>query len=390
MRIAYLCSDLGVPWSGHKGASAHVRSFVDALEKTGQDVVVFAQDVGASPERRVIRIPLPELAAEETDRMTSPVFRALRHVWNNVAVEETLLKCLPAFRPELIYERYSPFAVAGAKVAKRLKVPHVLEVNAPLAWEGRKFRRQALQEAAEYLEGEAFELTSTIVAVSDELGAMLVDAGVPAAKVVVVPNGVDVDRFRPEGNVFPVTRAAGQAIVLGFVGSLKPWHGIDLLADAFRQLASDERFHLLVVGDGPEARILDRLGGEFPGRVIRVGAICHEEVPAYLRAIDVALAPYPELENFYFSPLKVLEYMACGRAVVASSIGQIRGLIRDGDNGLLVPPGDRPELVHAIERLALDPGLRAALGEAAVETVRRAHQWTHRIAQLLDAVTVAP
>lgn len=389
MRIAYLCSDLGIPWGGYKGASVHARSFVGAIEKMGHDVVVFAADPGSDEDARVIRIPVPGLADGDAAKAKSPVFRALRHVWNNVAVEQTLFERLPAIEPDWIYERYGPFGVAGARVAERLRIPHVLEVNAPLAWEGREYRRQALQEAAEYLEAEAFELTSTIVTVSRELEAMLVERGVPASKIVVLPNGVDVDRFRPDGRRFPVASPAVETFVIGFVGSLKPWHGVDLLADVFRHLASDERFRLLVVGDGPGAKVLDRLAAEFPGRVIRIAAVPHEAVPAYLRAMDIALAPYPELENFYFSPLKVLEYMACGCAVVASSIGQVRELVRHGEDGLLVAPGDRVELVRAVERLALDPRLRARLGSAAADTVRRAHQWTDRIARLLDVVTVA-
>lgn len=391
MRIAYLCSDLGVPLSGHKGASAHVRALIQAWASEGHDVVVFASDVGSGETKnaRVIPIPLPAVAAGTGFQKKDRVFRALRHLWNNVAVEETLLKFLPTLRPDLLYERYSPFGVAGAHIAKRLGIPHLLEVNAPLAWEGKEYRRQALQEAADFLEAEAFASCSRIVAVSHELKEMLAGSGVPASKVVVVPNGVDVDLFRPEGQVIPARSAGDETIVIGFVGSLKPWHGIDLLAEAFEKLGANERLELLVVGEGPSAKIVDGLKRQFPTRVRQVGAVAHHDVPKYVRAMDIAVAPYPDLERFYFSPLKVLEYMATGRAIVASSLGQIRELIRNGHNGVLARPGSAESLASSIELLASDRKLRRELGKAAMTTARRRHQWSHRAAEILDLVAVA-
>lgn len=384
MRICYLCADRGIALAGHKGASAHVRGLVSALAALGHEVVVLTPCADGEPAigARVVPIPVPEIVEGISSAGDPRLARALGHLWNNVAVERALRDLLPAYGLDLLYERYSPFGIAGGLTARRMGIAHLLEVNAPLAWEGGRYRRQALPEAAAFLERAAFGSASLIVAVSRELRETLVAGGVPASKVVVVPNGVDVDLFTPEGKAY--RDGLEEKFVVGFVGSLKPWHGVDVLAEAFRQLAADPRFHLLVVGDGPMAKVIESLGRELPGRVTWVGPLPHVEVPKYLRAMDVAVAPSVPLERFYFSPLKVLEYMAAGRAVVACRIGQLGELVRAGETGCLVPPGDPAALAQAIRGLAADERLRHALGAAAAAEARRAHRWTQRAAEIVD------
>lgn len=383
MRIAYLCPDPGIPLGGTKGASAHVRGLVRAFAALGHQVTVLApgaQDAG--PGIRVVPIPPSGLAESLPPEVPAPLRRALRHLWNNAAVERAVEEHAASWRPALLYERHSPFSVAGGAVAARLGIPHVLEVNAPLAWEGRRYRRQALSEATEALEMAAFRTAGRIVTVSRELEEMLVAAGVPAAKVTAVPNGVDADLFAPIGEAH--RRGLEGKLVVGFVGSLKPWHGLEILAKAFRRLAADPRAHLLVVGDGPERRAVKALARELPGRVTQVGAVRHRDVPAYVRAMDVAVAPYPALDRFYFSPLKVLEYMAAGRPTVCAAIGQLQELVRHGETGLLVPPGDEAALAQAIRSLLDDEPGRRTMGAAAANEVRRRHLWTHRAAEILE------
>jgi glycosyltransferase involved in cell wall biosynthesis len=384
MRILYLCADRGIPLGGQKGASAHVRGLVGALTSFGHEVLVVAsstdgeEDVGAP----VVAVPPPETAVALPDSTDVRMARALGHLWNNVSVENTLKDVLTSFEPDLLYERYSPFGVAGGLLAKRLGLFHILEVNAPLAWEGKRYRGMALADAAESLEHAAFEAASLIVCVSEGLRETLIAGGAPAAKIATVPNGVEVDRFCVKGDTYE-NGLAGK-IVVGFVGSLKPWHGVDVLAEAFSRLVSDPRFHLLVVGSGPESKTIKKLMRKHPDRITHVARIAHSEVPRYVRAMDVTVAPYPPLERFYFSPLKVLEYMAAGRPIVASRIGQLCELIRSGETGVLVPPGDADALAGAIRELADDPDRRRALGRAAAEEARQSHRWTDRAARILE------
>ena len=382
MRIVYLCSDLGIPVGGRKGASAHVSGLVRAFRALGHDVSIVASRMEETLGVPLRLLRVPEIVETVKSRGDLRVARALGHLWNNVAVEEALRDLLSDGRADLLYERYSPFGVAGSLVAPRFGVPHILEVNAPLAWEGKEYRKQALDEAAIFIERAALDGASLILAVSRELGEALVSAGAERSKVEVLPNGVDVDLFRPDG---PSRRAGLEGkLVVGFVGSLKRWHGIDVLAAGFRRVASNPRLHLLVLGSGPVAKEIDDLALELPGRVTRVDAVPHQEVPEYLRAMDLAVAPYPALERFYFSPLKVLEYMAAGRAIIAARIGQVSELLRHEDTGILIEPGDPEALARAIERLAADEELRLSLGRAASVEARGAHPWTERAGRIIE------
>jgi glycosyltransferase involved in cell wall biosynthesis len=156
--------------------------------------------------------------------------------------------------------------------------------------------------------------------------------------------------------------------VVGFVGSFKAWHGVDFLLEAFKWLrGEDPSYHLLLVGDGPMRAKLEeetrRLG--LQEAVTLIGSVPHEEIPRYLALMDVAVAPYPTLHDFYFSPLKLYEYMAGGRAVVASRIGQVAEVITDGFTGLLYEPGNEEALLDCIRRLRADEGLRRELGNNA-------------------------
>ena len=386
MKVCYLCQDLGISFGGVKGASAHVRGLVRALLALGHQVhILMAGDGDApspsAPGMQFQHLPIPGLVGDIAGSVPPRMARALGHLWTNVAVEGALEGTLEAEAPDLVYERYSPFGAAGGVVSRRLGVPHLLEVNAPLAWEGNRYRKQALGEAALALERAAYEEAGHILVVSRELKDFLVAEGVPEARVTVVPNGVDGDLFTPFGSVPGGIRNGG--CVLGFVGSLREWHGVELMAEAFRALAPDPRFHLLVVGDGPGAGAVDALAGEFPDRVTRTGAVPHDEIPAYLRAMDIALAPVPILDRYYYSPLKVLEYMATGRPVVAGAVGQLRELIEHDVTGVLVPPGDVGEMAGAIRRLAENREYRQALGAAAATRVRNAHLWTDRARRIL-------
>ena len=205
-----------------------------------------------------------------------------------------------------------------------------------------------------------------------------------AGRIHIIPNGVNPARFahiRATGRL----KKPGQFTV-GFLGTLKPWHGLSVLATAFaelRRLRPDAR--LLVAGDGPEkesfAAELEQAG--VLDAVTFAGAVTPDAVPRFLAAMDVAVAPYPAKSDFYFSPLKVYEYLAASLPVVASAVGQLEALIENGVNGLLCPPGESLALTNALVRLHDDAGLRRTLGSAARKAVTENHTWIHIASQIL-------
>jgi glycosyltransferase involved in cell wall biosynthesis len=375
VRVLYLNTDRGIPVRGTKGASVHVREFTKALQDAGHEVLLVTRrlspDGGDEPAVPVREIPPPpEVKDLPKDR---------QHKAYNAALAPVLGGVIAEWKPDLVYERYALFGTAGVRTAGEVGVAHFLEVNAPLVEEAAKYRGLAGAEAAREAERELFAATDRIFVVSEELGAML---GADPQKITVLPNAVDPERTAPHGTRRGLVRRSlglgDEAFVVGFSGSLKPWHGIGVLLDAFASVTKRlPEARLLLVGDGPERVAVERSAseGKMAGRVVLTGAVGHEEVPGYLQAMDVCTAPYPTAEGFYFSPLKVFEYMAAGRPVVASRAGQISALIEHGRSGLLVEPGDPEALAGALLRVAANPQEAARMGREARRRVVEEHTW---------------
>ena len=390
MNVAYLCADRGIPVLGFKGASVHVREMVCAFARTGHEVTLFCTQRGAgnpAPPGSCLELPTQDdsariaALAEELGVSAAAADKTLRRELERLAQDRALpawvLASLNAMGrvPDLLYERYSLFHRAGVEIAAALGIPHILEVNAPLVEEQAQFRGLAQRELAERTEREVFARADHVVAVSAAMKGYVMRQGVPEARVTVLPNGVDGGRFHPgvDGRELRARHGLGEHPVIGFVGSLKPWHGIDLLLDAFRSVRERHpEARLLVVGDGPamdELR-LRAASAPFAGSVELAGHVAHGEVPAYLAAMDVTVAPYQPREEFYFSPMKVIESMAAGRPVVAPRIGQIEELVRDGVEGRLYRPGDTAACAAAVCELLDDAGSRREMGRRAAH---RAH-----------------
>lgn len=380
MRIAYVCADAGVPVFGRKGCSIHVQEIIRAFLKQGAQVELFASRTGGEPLMDLMAMPLHPLPAppkgelDEREKVSYEANRDLR------AALET------AGRFDFVYERYSLWSCAAMDYARALNVPGILEVNAPLVEEQIRHRGLINRTLAEQVAERVFGTASAVVAVSAEVAEYVRRRVAEKTRVHVVPNGVNPARFPP--NQKPSLPAAPETFTVGFVGTLKPWHGLEYLVEAFARLCeSDERARLLIVGDGPErAGIEDDLRKrKLLDRAHLTGAVEPSEIPGLLASMDVAAAPYPPGANFYFSPLKVYEYMAARLPVAASGIGQLENVIENETNGLLVPAGDAEALARALERLRSDCDLRIRLGRAARASIVEKHTWD-AVAQRIFAI----
>jgi glycosyltransferase involved in cell wall biosynthesis len=322
----------------------------------------------------------------------------LRRILYNEDLGRELKLRLASNPPDVIYERASLYATAGVSLAHELNRPLLVELNAPLAIEQAAYRATGLGELAAQAERWTLTHADAVLAVSAPLREHAVSLGVEPGRVHVVPNGVDAALFRP-GPPDPEVRARlglGEGPILGFVGGLRPWHGVEALPALLGRLA--RRYpgvRLVVVGEGP---LRATLAGELRERglaesAVFSGALPHEAVADLIRQFDVALAPYPRPDHaFYFSPLKLFEYMACGVAVVAAGLGQIAEVVRHGETGLLYSPGDLDALATACDRLLGDPDLRRRLGRAAAQEIRARYTWDHnaaRVAELARALVAA-
>ncbi len=392
MRIAYLLADHGIPLFGNKGAAVHVVDLIGALTALDQEVVLYCARHGG-PQRPLpwhwekVTAPTPAEASGAGDDPRA----ARRHKERcYLALAEALEARVAAAhrqRPfDALYERYSLWSAAGVRLARRLGLPLVLEVNAPLLAEQRRYRELALDEAAAAIEAEVFGGADHILAVSQGVADYVIAHGARPERVQVLPNGVDAARFHPAVTPAALPEAEGR-FVIGFAGSLKAWHGVEILLDAFRELTRRlAGLHLLLIGDGPLRAWVDGYvaGAGVGDNVTCTGWVAHDAIPPLLARADVLSAPYPPLDDFYFSPLKLFEYLALGKPVVASRIGQIEEVIEHGRDGLLVPPGDAWALAEALQRLCVDEPLRRRLGQGA-RVAARGYTW-HRNAQRIVAL----
>jgi glycosyltransferase involved in cell wall biosynthesis len=178
---------------------------------------------------------------------------------------------------------------------------------------------------------------------------------------------------------------ADEQVVVGFVGSLKPWHGIDLVIEAVAQArAFAPHLRLVIVGEGPARQAVELAiaKNELQDIAILTGNVPHADVPDYLAAMDITVAPYVAVPGFYFSPLKVFEYMAGGRPVVASRLGQIPDILQDGVTGFLHAPGDVNALGSHILALASHSEMRTEMGRRAACHAQAHHSWANVAARI--------
>ena len=419
MNIAYITADFGVPVFGFKGASIHVREMVRALQTAGHSVRVYSPSIYDSKERGG-ELAGKDNAQEDSFSSDNPqvefhavlpherhlqifqelekldkflgvktrIRQELRNLLYNLTMHETALDSLRAWRPDFIYERYALFGFAGIRLARQLEVPHLLEVNAPLAYEQEKMRGLEMKELARAAEQSIYRETDQVLVVSRQLHETVAACGVPDERIRVLPNAVDPNRFLSAtgGRLVRERHGLANKRVIGFVGSLKSWHGTETLFEAFRLVqARAANVHLLIVGDGPSREALRQFAASvgLNGGVTFTGNVPYSEVPDYIAAMDITVAPYTPNEKFYYSPIKIFEYMVMGKPVVAGSIGQVQELIIDGETGVLFEPGNVTQLSETLAALANDAPLCRRIGDKAREWVTCERTWESNARQVV-------
>ncbi|MGI8964054.1 MAG: glycosyltransferase family 4 protein [Thermomicrobiales bacterium] len=402
MRYAYLSTDFGIPVYGNKGASIHVRELSSALLEEGHQIEIFTCRTG--DEAPVgFDVPVHELPLDKPERRlvgtlqddpyaSEPMAKEIRSMLYASTLRYRLQPLLRELQPDAIYERYALLGTTGVDLARELEIPHILEVNSPLSGEQAMHRGSAFAQTIRAVERRVLGEADHVIAVSERVKNWIVDTGVEPERVTVVPNGVNLKRFSSAQNDVRARLGLGDRPVIGFVGTLKGWHGTATLIRAVAMVARERGIEraprLMIVGDGPQRERLAQVAvvEGLDDLTTFTGMIAHDEMVAHIAAMDIAVAPYDETPDFYFSPLKLFEYMAAGRPVIAAGIGQIADCIRHGETGLLYPPGDVESLARCIGELLDDPARARALGRAARAEATTHRSWEHNARIVNDVV----
>jgi glycosyltransferase involved in cell wall biosynthesis len=373
---------------GEEPESIHIGSIVAALRAQGHEVrIVGPVDIEhreaasaktqAGPAHRLVRIK------EAVPRV---VFELLQVAYNLVAWRR-LDRAVREFAPDLVYERYALYGFAGSMVARRRGVPLILEVNTPYAQAWAKYYGLNLPRLARWIEGRTLRAADHVITVTHAQSTLLQGLGVKPERITVSHNAIDPQWFDHQRQHDPLLRErlGLTGVVIGFVGTMNRWQGIPRFGEVIASVLSrapDTSF--LFVGDGEFRRALEdacRAGGHLD-RVVFAGRQPHAKIPAFVAAMDIAVLLD---SNTYGSPMKIFEYWGMGKAVVAPAVAPVLEVLRDGETGLLIEPGNAAQLADRIVELAGDPVLRERLGAAGRAYVRAHHTWRNNAEQIMQA-----
>jgi len=347
------------------GQYVHVEELVAELKKLGHEVCIVGPSVTASASfgsdsgaLRLLRKMLPKTIYEllELAYCLLDFSRLVLAVWR--------------FKPSIIYERFNLFTPSGIWVQRLFGLPLISEVNAPLVEERSAFGGLALQRVARWSQRYVWTNADCVITVTEVLRNIILKYGAAPTNVEVMANGVDLSKFQYDEDVRVSKRTSlgiDDRFILGFTGFVREWHALENVLNLL-PLPAFTNAVLLIVGDGPAVQDLrdhaERIG--VSDRFFVTGIVPREEVSKYISTFDIALqARVVE----YASPLKVIEYLALGRAIVAPRTPNITEILSDGKNAILFSESDAAEMQSAFESIMKDKQHRDSLQRAAIESI---------------------
>ena len=385
-KILYLLQDYGFfscPRNTVGGYVTHIIGVVEAFHRLGSEVVIGAYDPVPHLDNHKVRYHL-----FKGNTFPLPKVRELMRQWH---LTDQIIQAVSEESPDFLYVRWTPSLFFKRVRAAHPNLPIVLECNTPLTMHADISRPHLLQRWLARTVDQSYVDSATLISVvSAETREFLLGqhGSLDPQRVVVNPNGVNVDRFRyVESDVRKRFQMPQDAVVLGWAGNFQYWHKVDLLIEAFQALDSDTVF-LMIMGTGSDERekqLRSLATKSRPKQIIFTGVIPFGEMPEHLSACDILVVPMsPTFEDKHHgSPVKLFEYMSVGRAVVASRIGQVRQVIDDGRNGLLFEPDSLKDLERVLKTLVGDSALRERLGRSARRDVEDNHSWETNVQRIL-------
>lgn len=391
MRILYYSPHPNLNLTDPAGYGTHMREMIAAFRALGHEVrpVIMGgtdpRPANGPPKRSLIKsiakrlIPGKRWETMKDKRLVAFDRQAQQHLASEIS----------AFQPDLIYERANYMQVSGVRAALEAGVPHVLEVNSPYTEEKEELEGPThMVTEANSLEREQLRKTRHVVVVSSSLRDYLLDKHqLNRKRFSVVPNAIDPDKLGVEEAEVKGIRQRWDLegkVVVGWVGSIQPWHGIREMIDGFAGLAEDVRKNarLFIVGGGESlAEMQAHATGSGAGAQIAfTGSVPHAQVFPHLATMDICLLPNTK---WYCSPIKIFEYGAMGKSVIASNHAAVLDVMEPDLDGLIIEPS-HGALTEALRKLLPKPELRARYAAQFREKVLREHTWKANAIRVLD------
>lgn len=390
MNILFLRTDFFGPLNTG-GSFSHIGGFLDGLQELGHTVALTASaQTFPADKYKFYNIPYSSLFTN---------FPEIPSIAYNRILERTLPDIICAEKPDFIYQRHSEFIHSTTKIAHQTELPLILEANNSEWWWKRNWAHLFFDKILRRSEETQFHNADAIMVVSEVLKQDLVRLfGLDEAKIHVNPNGVDIARFTDSIDSPAFYRSLTAELqdrwngktLCGFVGTFGEWHGVEVLARAVSHAVRENpALHFMLIGDGKLRGNVEKILADdgVSDSVTLLGTVKHDSVPSYLSLCEILLSPHTENTDgttFFGSPTKLFEYMGMGKAIVASSVGQIRDIIHDGINGVLVEQRDERALAEVICRLAGDLEQSRKLGKAARLDAVNTYSWKHNAQRAVD------
>jgi glycosyltransferase involved in cell wall biosynthesis len=347
------------------GQYVHIEEMIGALRAQGHEVIIVAP-----PSAETESFGSDAGLVAWLKRYLPKWFYELMELAYSLIAYRRLVKAVKLHRPDFFYERYNLFLPSGIWLKRRYRLPMLLEINAPILEERARYDGLSLKRLARWSQAYAWRNADVVLPVTQVLADMVASYGIDRNKIVVIPNGINSERFASASDTPAAKQALGlqNHLVLGFTGFIRDWHGLDKVIDMIAQDPPESSRYLLVVGDGPIRATLEQQARKLniANRVRFTGIVGRDDVANYVAAFDIALQPAVVA---YASPLKLFEYLALGKAIVAPAQPNIMEILKDGHNAVLFDPAQAHGLASAIDRLSADHVLRVRVAENARRTI---------------------
>ena len=385
MKILYYSSHPNLSLNASSGPGTHMREMINAFRELGHEVLPIImggrEDLKVKSQKSKIKSST-QLLKKFIPGILWRTAKEIKLLNFDKQAEKILEKKIKKFNPHLVYERGAYMQLSGVNVVSALKIKHIIEINAPYLEEVYQFEQSAtlLKRKAIAIEKQQIQKSNKVVVVSSPLNEYYSQYTDDINKIVVVPNGIDAKKMQVDSilkeNILKKYDLLNKTVI-GFVGSIFPYHGVDLLIKAVAALYKEhQNIALMIVGDGMIIPELKKLSEELNilGITHFTGSIPHKEVPCYIDAMDITVLPQT---NYFCSPVKIFEYGVLGKAIICADTPAVRDVMENNKDGLLIGSTIN-DLTAALKKLLSDPATRKIMGECFKTKVHEKYTWhTH-------------